>query len=100
MNGHSLKLVTIVAERVIRERLVNDIKEMGAKGYTLTDVKGEGSRGVRASEFEGKNVKIETIVSDAVATLIVDHVAEGYFENYAVIVYVQDAVVVRGTKYV
>ena len=95
-----LKLVTIVTERILEDRLLRAITELGAKGYTLTQATGRGSRGVRASEWEGPDTKIESLVSPDVATAIVAHVAGAYFEHYAVIVYVQDAEVVRGEKYV
>jgi nitrogen regulatory protein P-II 2 len=94
-----LKLVTIVAERVLRSRLIDEVRALGAHGYTLTEVNGEGSRGVRASEWEGSNVKLEMIVADDVAAAIVDHVSTIYFEYHAVIVYTQDIDVVRGDKY-
>jgi nitrogen regulatory protein P-II 2 len=94
-----LKLVTIVAERVLRSRLLEEIRELGARGVTMTEVSGEGSRGVRASEWEGSNVRLETIVADAVAARIVDHVSNRYFDYHAVIVFVQDVDVVRGDKY-
>jgi nitrogen regulatory protein P-II 2 len=94
-----LKLVTIVAERVLRGRLVEEIAGLGARGFTVSEVSGEGSRGVRASEWEGSNVRIETIVAPAVADRIVDHVANLYFHYHAVIVFVQDVDVVRGDKY-
>lgn len=96
----TLKLVTIVAERILEDRLLRKILELGAKGYTLTQAAGKGSRGVRASEWEGPDTKIETLVSKEVAERIVDYVADTYFEHYAVIVYVQDAAVIRGDKYV
>ena len=96
----TLKLVTIVAERILEDRLLRKILELGAKGYTLTQAAGKGSRGVRASEWEGPDTKIETLVSQDVAQKIVDYVADTYFEHYAVIVYVQDAAVIRGDKYV
>ncbi len=100
MNENSLKLVTVVVERIIRDRVVADLRRLGARGHTLTDVSGEGSRGVRASEWEGSNVKIEAVVSPTVAEAIIDHIAATYFENFAVIVYAQDVQVVRGDKYV
>lgn len=96
----SLKLVTIVTERILEDRLLRKLLELGAKGYTLTQATGKGSRGVRASEWEGPDTKIETLVSQEVAQNIVDHVAGSFFEHYAVIVYVQDAAVVRGEKYI
>lgn len=96
----TLKLVTIVTERILEDRLLRTITNLGAKGYTLSQVTGKGSRGVRASEWAGPDTRIETLVSPAVAQAIVDHVAREYFEHYAVIVYVQDAEVVRGEKYI
>jgi nitrogen regulatory protein P-II 2 len=94
-----LKLVTIIAERILRSRLVNEVQALGARGFTITEVSGEGSRGVRASEWEGSNVKLELIVSPDVADGIVGHVAATYFAYHAVIIYVQDVDVVRGEKY-
>ncbi|MEM1268530.1 MAG: transcriptional regulator [Bacteroidota bacterium] len=96
----TLKLVTIVTERILEDRLLRTITKLGAKGYTLTQATGKGSRGVRASEWEGPDTRIETLVSAEVARRILEHVAEHFFEHYAVIVYAQDAEVVRGDKYV
>ncbi|MCS7058201.1 MAG: transcriptional regulator [Meiothermus sp.] len=93
------KLVTIIAEGFLEERLVREIKRLGAKGYTITEARGEGSRGVRASEWEGNNIRLETIVSPEVAEKILAHLAEVYFPNYAVIAYVETVEVVRGEKY-
>lgn len=100
MHTTPLKLVTIVTERILEDRLLRTVEELGARGYTVTQATGRGSRGVRASEWEGPDSRIETLVSPEVADAIVEHVAEAYFEHYAVIVYVQDAEVVRGEKYV
>ncbi|MDX1622872.1 MAG: transcriptional regulator [Gemmatimonadota bacterium] len=100
MKTTTLKLVTIVSERILEDRLLRELGELGAKGYTLTQATGKGSRGVRASEWEGPDIRIETLVSPAVADAIVEHIADRYFEHYAVIVYLQEADVVRGEKYV
>jgi nitrogen regulatory protein P-II 2 len=94
-----LRLVTIVAERVLRSRLIDEIRALGARGFTITEVTGEGSRGVRASEWEGANIKLETIVAADVAARIVDHVSATYFAYHAVIVSARDVDVVRGDKY-
>lgn len=99
MHTIPLKLVTIVTERILEDRLLRALDRLGAKGYTLTQATGRGSRGVRASEWEGPDTRIESLVSPEVADAIVAHVAETFFEHYAVIVYVQDAEVVRGDKY-
>ncbi len=99
MHTTTLKLVTIVTERILEDRLLRLITAKGAKGYTLTQATGKGSRGVRASEWEGPDTRIETLVGPDVADAIVAEIAGKYFEHYAVIVFVQDAEVVRGEKY-
>lgn len=99
MNTVPMKLVTIVAEALLQERLLREIRERGARGHSLTEVVGEGTRGVHASEWEGRNAKIETLVPPEVADRIVEHVAETYFAHYSVVCYVQDVAVVRGDKY-
>jgi len=95
-----LRKVTIVAEALLESRLLGDVRDCGARGFTLTEVRGEGSRGVRASEWEGRNVRIETLVAPDVAERILDHLAEHYFRNFALIAYAQTVDVVRGEKYV
>jgi nitrogen regulatory protein P-II 2 len=94
-----LRKVTIVAEALLESRLLGDVLDCGARGFTLTEVRGEGSRGVRASEWEGRNVRIETLVAPDVADRILAHVAEVYFPRFAVVAWVEDVEVVRGDKY-
>jgi len=95
-----LKLITIVAEVILRDQLTAAIKHLGAKGFTVTEAQGEGSRHLRSGVLPGENVRIETIVSVAAADRILDHIAQEYFHDYAVIVFVSDVGVVRGEKYV
>lgn len=91
-------LVTIVAERILRDRLVERIRACGARGFTLGEVAGEGTRGVHAHEWEGPSVKIETLVTEEAARRIVDEVAK-FFEHHALIVYTSEVRVVRPGKF-
>ena len=95
-----LKLVTIVAESLLEKRLVEEVKRLGAKGYTITPARGEGSRGIRSVDWEGQNIRLEAIVSEEVALRILQRLQEEYFPHYAVIAYVENVWVVRGEKYV
>lgn len=97
LTPHSL--VTIIAERSVRDRLLDAIHALGATGHTLYDVRGEGSRGAHVALGDQPTVKIETIVAPDVAERIVAHVAARYFTHHAVVVYVQEVGVVRGSKY-
>ena len=100
MDTVTLKLLTIIAEALLEDTLVREIKQLGARGYTVSSVRGEGTRGVRASEWEGYNVKIETLVSDETANRILEHLVANYFTLYAVVAYVENVTVVRSEKYV
>lgn len=95
----TMKRVTIVAEAIIEERILNDLLTLGSSGYTITKAEGRGSRGVRASEWEGRNVKIETVVKPELAQKIMEQLAKQYFAYFAVIMYAHDVEVVRGDKY-
>lgn len=99
MHTVALRKVTIVAEALLEERLMRELRGLGARGFTVSDVRGEGSRGVRAGDWEGRNVRIETIVSPETADAILGHVAEHWFEHYAVIAWTDEVHVVRGDKY-
>jgi len=95
-----LKKVTITAERLLRDELIEMIKRHGATGWTVTAVEGEGSRGNRTSDFEGRNSQIDTIVSKETANAIMEEVAEKYFADWSIITYAVDVEVLRGEKYV
>ena len=99
MKTVALKRVTIVAEAELEPRLTQDLERLGARGWTVLQARGKGSRGVRSSAIDGTNVQIETLVSAPLAERLLAHIAEHYFEDYAVIAYVDTVEVVRGDKY-
>ncbi|MGQ9510691.1 MAG: P-II family nitrogen regulator [Thermaceae bacterium] len=61
---------------------------------------GEGSRGLRTMDWEGKKIRLETIVSEEVALRILSRLQEAYFPYYAVVAFVENVEVVRGEKYI
>ncbi len=99
MQTVTVKLVTIIAESVLADRLTRAILADGATGYTLSAATGAGSRDMRASTLDGENIRIETLVSPAVADALLERLARDWFPHYAVIAWVSDAAVVRGEKY-
>ncbi len=94
-----MKLVTIVAEELLAERLPEELRRLGANGWTLTPARGDGSRGVRVGPLPGENVRIESIVEDRVAEAILERLASEYFPAYALVAWVSEVGVVRGEKY-
>jgi nitrogen regulatory protein P-II 2 len=94
-----LSLLTVIAEPVLEDRIVRMLHAQGATGHTITESRGEGSRGVRATETPGENIRIEAIVAPEVGERILERLAADYFANFAVIAWTQDVRVVRGEKY-
>jgi len=94
-----LKKVTIIAEKLLRDPLVDLLRKHGATGWSISAVEGEGSRQNSTSDFEGRNVQIEAIVSDTNCDSIMEDIAKNYFEDWAIITYSSDVEVLRGNKY-
>lgn len=96
----TLKLVTIICEPVLEAKIEQDLKRLGASGYTVTEGRGAGSRGRNADAIPGSNIRLEAIVAPDAAERIIAWIAEHYFEHYSVIAWLSDVQVVRGEKYV
>ncbi len=99
MSVTTLKLVTIVAEPVLEERLVRLLHDMGATGHTITEGRGAGSARRHAAEVPGETIRLEVIVAPEVADRILQRLADEYFANYSVIAWLADVQVLRRTKY-
>jgi nitrogen regulatory protein P-II 2 len=99
MNTHTLTLLTIVAETLLKDRLIHEVRQAGAKGFTITEVSGEGSRQRRVSEILGDNIKVEVITKREVAESILDVLQRDFFPRYAVVAYMSEVQVVRENKY-
>ena len=93
------QLVTIIAEAVLKKRLIDDIRRLGATGYSIGSVEGSGTGGRHTGDWEGPHVRIETIVRDEVAERILEHLGEHYFTNYAVVAFASTVRVARPTKF-
>jgi len=92
--------VTIVAESILESRLVEDLRRAGALGWTITPARGQGPRERRVSEIEGGNVRVETLVSPAVAERIWAMLTSGYFADYAIAAWTNEVSVARPERYV
>jgi nitrogen regulatory protein PII len=97
---NTVKLVTIVTESILESRLVEDLGRLGAKGYTVIDARGSGSRGKRSADWDqNQNIELEVICNEQVASAILDHCQKEYYSNYAMVVWVCDVEVLRPEKF-
>lgn len=93
-------LLTIVTEGVLERQITEDLKRLGAHGYTIAEARGEGSRGVRAAEWEySKNIRIETICERTVAEAIMAHISRTYYADFAMIAFTSEVEVLRPEKF-
>jgi hypothetical protein len=100
MPTEARKLVTIVTEAVVERRLVDDLKLLGAHGYTISDARGEGSRGVRSAGWEASsNIRVEVVCDPRTAEAIAAHLRANYYADYAMILYFSDVGVLRPEKF-
>ena len=99
MNTYTLTLLTIVAEALLKDRLIHELRQAGAKGFTVTEVSGEGSRQRRVSELLGDNIKFEVIAKRETADKILTVLQKHFFPRYAVVAFTSEVQVVREDKY-
>lgn len=99
METTARQLLTIVAEAVVEQRLVRDIKHCGAHGYSLTHVRGEGITGRNTQDLTGPSVRLETVVTDEVAHQVLDLLARDYFADYAVVAWLTPVQVARPERF-
>lgn len=99
MRPTTVTLLTIIAEGLLRERLIDDVMRLGASGYTLSEVHGRGTRGIAGQFWHGAQVRIEALVGAATADSILAHLETHYFADYSVIAYTTEVRVLRADKY-
>lgn len=100
MNGSTHKLLTIITESALEHVLLKDLERLGALGYTITDARGKGSRGMRDAAWgESSNIRIEVVCAAAVADAIAAHLQARYYDDYGMILFVGDVSVLRPEKF-
>lgn len=100
MQSHTRKLLTVVTEAVLENTLVKDIDRMNAHGYTITDARGKGHRGVRSAGWEANsNIRIEVVCDNETASRMAAYFQEHYYADYAMILFLSDIEVLRPEKF-
>jgi nitrogen regulatory protein PII len=100
MKNDNPSLITVITESALESQLVRELELLGAPGYTITNARGKGTRGVRDAAWEANsNIRIEVICSLGLANKIAEMLQEKYYENYAMVSYISDIQVLRPTKF-
>ncbi len=100
MVTHARKLLTIITEAALEGVLVRDIERLGAHGYTITDARGKGRRGVRSAGWDASsNIRIEILCDQETASEIAAHCRKKYYDNYAMTLFLVDVGVMRPEKF-
>lgn len=93
-------LLTVITEAALEEALLRDFDRLGVRGYTVSDVRGRGSRGVRDAAWnEAANIRIEVICPRNLAEEALSHLQLNYYANYAMITFMQEIDVLRPEKF-
>lgn len=101
MLTHKMKLITIVTESILEHSLVEDFDRLGARGYTITNARGKGHRGLRDAGWSSdSNIRIEIISSEQVIDKVAEYLNDTYYGNYAMMLYTSDVKVLRVEKFI
>jgi hypothetical protein len=93
-------LLTLFSEAAVEPLLVRDMDRLGIGGYTISDARGKGSRGVRDAAWdEARNIRVEVICARAQAETLLAHLQARYFANYAMVATLSEVEVLRPGKF-
>lgn len=94
------KLLTIITEAALERTLAKDIERLGGQGYTITNARGKGDHGLRDAGWDASsNIRIEVICDEETADVLVQHLQERYYDDYAMVLYLTDVEVLRPDKF-
>ncbi|WP_108972653.1 P-II family nitrogen regulator [Leptospira ryugenii] len=99
MKLEQAKLVTIIADEAIEQKIIEDLRSVAVKGFTITEARGEGLNTTHNSSWEGKNIRIETLVSENKANRIIELMADKYLEKFAMILFCSDVQIYRKERF-
>ena len=100
MKTQARKLLVVIGESALERLLVEELRKLGASGYTVSDVRGGGGRGTREANWEGdRSIELKVICDEELAQTLAAQIIERYARDYALSLYIADIEVFRGDKY-
>ncbi len=100
LSAEKRSLLTVITEATLEHTLLRDLDRLGVSGYTVSDARGKGNRGVRdASWDEAANIRIEVICPREHAETVLLHLQAHYYAHYAMVAFLHDVEVLRPGKF-
>jgi nitrogen regulatory protein P-II 2 len=94
-----VKLVTIIALDSLEAKIVQDMDKLEIRGYTISPAHGKGLLSKKISDWEGTNIRIESLVSEEKGKKLVEMIRDKYLNKYGVVLFVSDVEVLRPERY-
>lgn len=100
MQLNTMKLITIVANRNLKGELIGFLKDSGVSGYTSYNSYGKGASQLNEKgQDEIETVQIKVLTSPMLSNSIMKAIAQTYFDQHKIIIFEQDAQVIRPEKF-
>lgn len=97
---HPMKLINIVANAALEERLSDIAEAHAASGYTVLDARGAGSAGLQTGALEGgSNILFMLIVPAAKLDEVLTDIEKLMKRGHHLAVFVTDTQVLRREKF-
>lgn len=88
MSTRQMVLLTIISESVLEDTLVDEITTLGAKGYTITDVRGRGTHGLRSGDWrKDGNLRLEVVGDTELCARIIARLKAVYDQDYGLLMF-------------
>lgn len=100
MNLTNIKMVIIIADKKLKKTVIKFFKEAGVSGYTSCVAYGKGSCQLKdKASQETELVQFKVLAADFISVSLMKSISEELFSKEKVIVFQQDAHVIRGEKF-
>lgn len=97
---HAMKLINIVANAMLEERLVAIAEAHGASGYTVLEARGAGSAGLQTGALEGEsNILFLLAVPEDKLDAVLADVEKLIKRGHHLAVFISDTQVLRKEKF-
>ncbi len=100
INTGTMTLLTVITEAAFEATLVRVLTAQGVRGYSVSEVRGRGSRGYRDGVLaESANIRLEAVCSRAVAESAITLLRQRYYDDFGMVAFMQDVDVLRPEKF-